>query len=57
LNRPAPGHTVYPYLLRQVALEEVHQVWSTDMACLRRRGGFLSLAAVRDWFSRFVLSG
>jgi len=56
LSRPAPGHEVYPYLLRGVAIERPNHVWSTDITYLPMRGGFLYLVAVMDWFSRFVLS-
>jgi putative transposase len=56
LSRPAPGHQIYPYLLRDVAVERPDQVWSTDITYIPMRGGFLYLVAVMDWFSRFVLS-
>ena len=56
LSRPAPGHEVYPYLLRGVAIERPNHVWSTDITYIPMRGGFLYLVAVMDWFSRFVLS-
>jgi putative transposase len=56
LSRPAPGHQIYPYLLRGVAIVRPNQVWSTDITYLPMRGGFLYLVAVMDWFSRFVLS-
>ncbi len=52
----APGHRVYPYLLRDVQIERVNQVWSTDITYIRLRSGFLYLVAVIDWFSRYVLS-
>ena len=52
----APGHRIYPYLLRGVAVERVNQVWSTDITYIRLRGGFVYLVAVLDWFSRYVLS-
>jgi putative transposase len=55
-SRAAPEHRVYPYLLRGVAIERVNQVWSTDITYLRLRGGFVYLAAVLDWHSRYVLS-
>src|ERR1700692_1149732 len=51
-----PGHEVYPYLLRGMAIERPNHVWSTDITYLPMRGGFLYLVAVMDWFSRFVLS-
>ena len=56
LSRPAPGHQIYPYLLRGVSIERPNQVWSTDITYIPMHGGFLYLVAVMDWFSRFVLS-
>jgi len=55
-SRAAPGHRVYPYLLRGLAIERVNQVWSTDITYIRLRNGFVYLAAVLDWHSRYVLS-
>ena len=52
----APGHRVYPYLLRNVKITRVNQVWSTDITYVRLSGGFVYLVAVIDWFSRYVLS-
>ena len=56
LSRPAPGHQIYPYLLRGVEILRPNHVWSTDITYLPMRGGFLYLVAVMDWFSGFVLS-
>jgi putative transposase len=56
LSRPAPGHEVYPYLLRGISIERPNQVWSTDITYIPMRAGFLYLVAIMDWFSRFVLS-
>jgi len=53
---PAPGHRVYPYLLRGVPIVRPDQVWSTDITYIRLRGGFVYLVAVMDWFSRYVLA-
>lgn len=50
------GHRVYPYLLRNVPIERINQVWSTDITYIRLRSGFIYLVAVIDWFSRYVLS-
>jgi putative transposase len=52
----APEHRVYPYLLRDLAIERVNQVWSTDITYIRLRAGFVYLVAVMDWYSRYVLS-
>ncbi len=56
LSRRHPGHRIYPYLLRNVAIERVDQVWSTDITYIRMAKGFVYLVAVIDWFSRYVLS-
>jgi len=53
---PHPGHTVYPYLLRGVAITAVNQVWSTDITYIRLQSGFVYLTAVLDWYSRYVLA-
>ena len=50
------GHKVYPYLLRNVAIERVNQVWSTDITYIPLPNGFLYLTAIIDWYSRYVLS-
>ena len=49
------GHRIYPYLLRDVAIERPHQVWSADITYVPMPQGFMYLAAVIDWFSRYVL--
>jgi putative transposase len=55
-TRPAAGHKIYPYLLRNVAIERPNQVWSTDITYVPMRHGFVYLVAVMDWYSRYVLS-
>jgi putative transposase len=55
-SRPAPGHRVFPYLLRNVAISHPDQVWSTDITYVPLRHGFVYLTAVMDWYSRYVLS-
>lgn len=54
-TRPAPGHRIYPYLLRDLAITHPQQVWSADITYLPLRQGFLYLVAVIDWYSRYVL--
>ena len=56
LSQRHRGHQVYPYLLREVAIERVDQVWSCDITYIRLRSGFVYLMAVLDWFSRYVLA-
>ncbi len=52
LSRPAPGHEVYPYLLRGVAIERPNQVWSTDITYVPMQGGFLYVVA--SWIGSAV---
>lgn len=49
-------HRVFPYLLREITVDRVNQVWSTDITYVPLRRGFLYLTAVLDWHSRHVLS-
>ena len=56
LSLAAPGHRIYPYLLRGLKITRVNQVWSTDITYIRLLGGFVYLVAVMDWHSRYVLS-
>ena len=49
-------HKKYPYLLRDVAIERVNQVWSTDITYIPLTSGFMYLAATIDWYSRYVVS-
>ena len=56
LSRPNSQHKVYPYLLRDVQIKRVDQVWSTDITYVRLYHGFIYLTAVMDWLSRYVLS-
>jgi putative transposase len=51
-----PGHKVYPYLLRGVAIERRDQVWSSDITYIPMHRGFMYLTAVIDRYSRHVLS-
>ena len=55
-SKPAPGHKVYPYLLRNVAVTRPDQVWAMDITYVPMARGFVYLAAVIDWFSRKVLA-
>jgi putative transposase len=56
LSARGKGHQVFPYLLRDVAIERVNQVWSTDITYIPMPSGFMYLTAVMDWHSRYVLS-
>src|SRR5512132_3581986 len=55
-SRPAPGHKIYPYLLRDLVIDRPNQVWAADITYIPIGRGFLYLVAVIDWFSRAVLA-
>ncbi len=54
-SQPAVGHTIYPYLLRQLRIDRVHQVWATDITYVPMADGYMYLMAIMDLFSRYVL--
>lgn len=56
LSKPAPEHTVYPYLLKNLEIKNRDHVWSTDITYIPMQRGFMYLTAVIDWYSRYVLS-
>ncbi len=55
-TQPRPGHQVFPYLLRDLAITLPNQVWAMDLTYLPMRHGFLYLVAVLDWATRRVLA-
>ena len=55
-SKPAPGHKIYPYLLRNLPVTRANQVWAMDITYIPMARGFVYLAAVIDWFSRRVLA-
>jgi putative transposase len=55
-TKPAPGHKLYPYLLRELKIERPGHVWAADITYIPIGKGFLYLVAVIDWASRAVLT-
>jgi putative transposase len=55
-SKPAPGHKIYPYLLRDMVIDRPNQVWAADITYLPMARGFLYLVAIIDWASRAVLA-
>ena len=51
-SKPAPGHKIYPYLLRNLAVTRPNQVWAADITYVPMARGFVYLVAIVDWFSR-----
>jgi putative transposase len=50
------ANPTYPYLLKGMKINRPDQVWATDITYIPLQRGWVYLAAVMDWFSRYVLS-
>jgi putative transposase len=55
-SKPAPGHKIYPYLLRNVTVERANQVWALDTTYIPMRQGFVYLTAIVDVATRRVMA-
>jgi putative transposase len=55
-TKPAPGHEIFPYLLRDLVIDRPNRVWAADITYIPIGRGFLYLVAVIDWASRAVLA-
>jgi len=55
-STPAPGHKIYLYLLRKLAVTRPNQVWATDITYIPMVRDFVYLVAIVDWFTRRVLA-
>ena len=56
ISKKNQQHEIYPYLLKGVEIQKPNFVWSSDITYIRVGKGFVYLAAIIDWFSRYVLS-
>ena len=55
-SQPHPGHRIYPYLLRDVRIDQANQAWCADVTYIPMQRGFQYLVAIMDWATRTVLS-
>jgi putative transposase len=55
-SKPAPGHKIYPYLLRNLSITRPNHVWAMDITYIPMARGFIYLAAVVDWATRRILA-
>jgi putative transposase len=56
ISKKHPEHKIYPYLLRNLTIDHSNQVWCSDITYIPLKKGFMYLIAVKDWYSRKVLS-
>ena len=55
-SKPNPSHAIYPYLLRGVTALHPNHIWGTDVTYIRAGKYWFYLAAILDWYSRYVVS-
>lgn len=55
-STPAPGHKIFPYLLRDRKIDAVDEVWCADITYIPMEKGHAYLVAIMDWHSRAVLA-
>lgn len=48
-------HKIYPYLLRNLAIDQPNQVWAIDITYIKMGRSHLYLTAIIDWYSRFIV--
>ena len=56
LSKMNPNHKKFPYLLKNVNINKINQVWSIDITYIPIKGGFFYLTVIMDWYSRYILS-
>jgi len=49
-------HKIFPYLLRNININRINQVWSADITYIPMKYGFMYLIAIIDWFSRYIIN-
>jgi len=56
LSFPDKDRQIYPYLLRDVAIDRPDIAWAADITYIRLKHGFVYLVAVMDLYSRYIVS-
>lgn len=49
-------HKIYPYLLDGLEINQVNQVWATDITYIKIREGFVYFIAIIDLYSRYIIA-
>ena len=55
-SKKHPEHEIFPYLLRDLTIDRINQVWCADITYIPMAKGFVYLVAIMDWASRRVLA-
>ncbi len=48
-------HKIHPYLLWNIDINKVNQVWAVDITYIKMGKGHMYLTAIIDWYSRFLV--
>jgi len=56
LSKPRKENPVYPYLLKNLDITRINQVWCSDITYVLTEAGYVYVVAVIDWRSRYVLA-
>ncbi len=51
----APGRYKYPYLLRNLTINRVNQVWAVDITYVPMQKGYMYLFVIMDIYSRYII--
>ncbi len=49
------GHTIFPYLLRNLEITRPNHVWAMDITYVSVGNGYMYLVAIIDLYSRFIV--
>ena len=55
-SAPHRAHPIYPYLLKDLTIDQANHAWATDITYIPMRRGFVYLVAIIDWATRRVLA-
>lgn len=55
LSKRNMQHKIFPYLLRNLDINQPNQVWSIDISYIRMGRSHMYLTAIIDWYSRFIV--
>jgi putative transposase len=53
---PSKEHKIYPYLLKELVIARVNQVWCTDITYIWVQNKFMYFIAIIDLYSRYIVA-
>jgi len=55
-SRKNNEHKIYPYLVTDLEIDRVNQVWATDLTYIKINNRFMYFMAIVDLYSRYIIS-